>query len=75
MVDVYTSTCFDPLIGNTASTDRQLIECIATTFNRHSYDRLRSMTLVFAGFLIFVMQVCCFRGMKSMYFSLNYSGG
>ena len=50
-------TCLELLGGN--STDRQLIECIANTNNKQSYERLQSVALVFAGFLVFVMQVCC----------------
>lgn len=50
-------TCLELLGGN--STDRQLIECIATTNNKQSYERLQSVALVFAGFLVFVMQVSC----------------
>lgn len=49
--------CLELLGGN--STDRQLIECIANTNNKQSNERLQSVALVFAGFLVFVMQVCC----------------
>ena len=65
MDDAY-ATCFDSLGGNT--TDRQLFECIAGTYNMQSYDRLRSVALVFAGFLVFIMQVCNIHRIQLVYF-------
>ena len=45
------------LLGDN-STDRQLIECLVTTNSKQNNDRLQSVALVFAGFLVFIMQVC-----------------
>jgi hypothetical protein len=38
-------------------TDRQLIECITLTEKSRSDDLVRRVALVFAGFIVFVMQV------------------
>ena len=72
MVDAYTS-CFESLGSN--STDRQLLECVATTCSKQSNDRLKSVALVFAGFLVFIMQVCYLHGMQRMpFFPLKSCG-
>lgn len=55
-MDAYTF-CLESLDGN--STDRQVIECTVDANNKESFARSQAVTLVFAGFLIFVMQVCC----------------
>lgn len=49
--------CLESLDGN--STDRQVIECTINANNEESFARSQGVTLVFAGFLVFVMQVCC----------------
>ena len=56
IMDAY-KFCLESLDGN--STDRQVIECTINANNEESFARSQGVTLVFAGFLVFVMQVCC----------------
>jgi hypothetical protein len=50
------SACISMLGSNI--TDRQLIECITITENAQRDILIRNVALVFAGFIVFVMQVC-----------------
>jgi hypothetical protein len=55
MTDAYTKC-----IGSMGSdiTDRQLMECASITGENQTRQVIQSVALVFAGFIVFVMQVC-----------------